>query len=118
MSLMPGTILKRPLDGFFLRLFYYHLGVYVGDGLVVHFNGEAKKSCNAVVRKETLRDFGNGKTVSVHAVPKSLEHGEAVCQEALRLHALGGANGWDYLYDFAWRNCEDFSKHCYQVAYI
>jgi hypothetical protein len=114
---MQGTILERRLGGFF-GLFYSHMGVYVGDGLVVHFNGEVKKSSNAILRMDTVRDFASGKPLSVQAVPKSWRHGEAVCQEALRLHALGEANGWNWLYDFAGRNCEDFCTHCYEVAYV
>jgi Lecithin retinol acyltransferase len=117
MSFMPGTILKRPLGGFF-GLFYSHMGIYLGNGLVEHFNGETKKSWNSVLRIDTVQDFANGQLVSVHAIPKSWRHGEAICQEALRLHALGAANGWNYLYDFAGRNCEDFCIQCYQVAYI
>jgi Lecithin retinol acyltransferase len=117
MDLMPGTIVKRQLGGFF-GLFYSHMGVYVGNGLVVHFNGEKKKSSNAILRMDTVRDFANGKPVSVHVVPKSRRHGEAVCQEALRLHALGEANEWNWLYDFAGRNCEDFCTQCYEVAYV
>jgi hypothetical protein len=117
MSFMPGTILKRPLCGFFSRLFFFHMGVYIDNGLVIHFNGETKKSCNAVLRIDTMQDFANGQPVSLHAGPKSWRHGEAICREARRLHALGTNNCWNYLYDFAGRNCEDFCIHCYQVAY-
>jgi len=75
MSFGPGTILKRRLGGLF-GLFYSHMGVYIGNGRVVHFNGETKNSWNAVLRTDTLQEFVNGQAVSVHAVPKSWRHGE------------------------------------------
>ena len=42
MNWKPGTILKRPIGGFFGILFS-HTGVYIGNGVVIHFNGEKKE---------------------------------------------------------------------------
>ena len=42
MQFEPGSILKRRLGGWYGQV-YYHMGVYVGDGMVVHFNGEKQK---------------------------------------------------------------------------
>jgi hypothetical protein len=117
MDLMPGTILRRVLGGFAGWLSCFHVAIYLGNGLVIHFNGETKGNRNAVVRIDSLEEFANGRPVSVHGAPKNERHGEATCREARRLHDLGQANGWNYLYNFALHNCEDFCNHCYELAY-
>jgi hypothetical protein len=48
MDFEPGTILKRPLGGPAGWLFS-HLGVYVGDDVVIDFSGEKQKTPDAVV---------------------------------------------------------------------
>ncbi|NUM34239.1 MAG: lecithin retinol acyltransferase family protein, partial [Candidatus Brocadiae bacterium] len=42
MGFVPGSIIKRPVNGFW-GLFYNHMGIYIGNDEVVHFSGESKK---------------------------------------------------------------------------
>lgn len=117
MAFVPGSILKRRISGF-AGWFYHHMGIYLADDFVVHFNGERKKSCDAIIRADTLQAFGKGCCIFPHATPKNSNHAAAICQEALRLLQLEDGNGWNKLYNFVGKNCEDFCVHCYQVPYI
>src|SRR5690606_36720399 len=115
-SISPGTIIKRELFGWWGWCFW-HMGVYVGNGMVVHFNGEIKKAKYARLILEPLESFARNQKWRVHVRPRNAAHGEAVCREALRLLELGSRSGFDGKYDLFWRNCEDFCVRCYQVAY-
>ncbi len=107
-----GSILKRPIDWG-----CYHMAIYIGQGLVVHFGGPEKKAHDAVVHCEDLQTCANGRQWSVHAVPVNDSHGAAVCAEAIRLLLLGGANGWNGRYDLLTRNCEHFTTECFETLY-
>ena len=115
MDITPGTIVKRRLHGLY-GLLYWHMGVYVGDGTVVHYNGETKKTRGAVLRRDALEAFAAGRSIVVHAAPRNAQHGGAVCDEALR-RLDSEADHYEGRYDFALHNCEDFCVDCYQVAY-
>lgn len=97
------------------RPYYYHHGVYVGDGMVIHFTGEQNDSISepekVLVRKTTIEFFANG-TIVEKAKLSFLEKRHAknrkiVVEEAEK--AVGEGN-----YDFLHNNCEDFAnKVCY-----
>ena len=114
MKLQPGSIVKRRLTGF-AGLFFYHMGVYVGNDTVVHFGGE-RKFAQAILLRESLAAFAAGKPVVVHAPPRNPAHARAVCAEAERLYT-DTQNCFNHCYDFAFKNCEDFCITTYQVAY-
>jgi Lecithin retinol acyltransferase len=116
MSFEPGSILKRRLGGWYGQL-YYHMGVYVGDGLVIHFNGEKQKTRHAVLRQDRLDTFADGKPVKLHAAPKNRAHARAVCEAALR-HYQDEQNAFNNRYDFVCNNCESFCVHCFEVQYL
>lgn len=97
------------------RPYYYHHGVYVGDGMVIHFTGEQNDSISepekVLVRKTTIDFFANG-TIVEKAKLSFLEKRHAknrkiVVEEAEK--AVGEGN-----YDFLHNNCEDFANRvCY-----
>jgi hypothetical protein len=120
MAFARGSIVKRPLHGWYTRLswilgVYWHMGIYIGEGMVVHFNGE-KSSTNARVCSDSLEVFAAGERVVLHAGPRNIRHGEAICAEALRvLHHSN--NSFNNHYSFPFNNCEDFCVACYEVDY-
>ncbi len=116
MTFEPGSIIKRPLGGWYGRL-YCHMGVYVGAGMVIHFNGEKQKTRNAVLRRDSLEKFADGKPVKLHAAPKNAAHGQAICVAAEQ-HYQDEQNGYNNRYDFVRNNCESFCVHCFEVPYI
>lgn len=97
------------------RPYYYHHGVYVGDGMVIHFTGEQNDSISepekVLVRKTTIEFFANG-TIVEKAKLSFLEKRHAknrkiVVEEAEKV--VGEGN-----YDFLHNNCEDFANRvCY-----
>jgi hypothetical protein len=120
MAFKRGSIVKRPLQGWYTWFswivgVYWHMGVYVGDGMAVHFNGE-KSSTNARVCRDTLEAFSAGERVVLHAGPRNRRHGEAVCAEAERLLEQS-SNSFNNKYSFSFNNCEDFCVTCYEVDY-
>jgi Lecithin retinol acyltransferase len=116
MNFEPGSILKRPLDGLY-GWFYCHMGVYVGGGMVIHFNGEKQKTRHAVLHRATLEKFADGKPVTLHAAPKNAAHAQAVCAAAER-HCHDEQNGFNHRYDFVSNNCESFCVRCFEVQYV
>jgi hypothetical protein len=116
MDFEPGSILKRSLGGWYGWL-YCHMGVYVGGGMVIHFNGEKQKSRNAVLRKEPLARFAQGKPVRLHAAPRNAAHARAVCAAAEQ-HLRDAENGFNNRYDFVRNNCENFCVNCFEVRYV
>ena len=115
MNYEPGTILKRPLGGLAGWL-YSHMGVYVGDGTVIHFNGEKQKSRGAVLRRDTLDAFAAGRPVKLHAAPRNAHHGRAICEEAERLYQ-DAQNLFNHRYDWVYNNCESFCVSCFEARY-
>jgi hypothetical protein len=105
---VPGSILKRRLNGG-LGYLFWHMGVYIGSNRVVHFNGETKKNGDAKIVCEDLAVFAGGFDVFLHATPSD---GSAVCETANRL-LLQEENGYDGKYSFLFNNCEDFAVACF-----
>lgn len=97
------------------RPHYYHHGVYIGDGMVIHFTGEQNDSIlepeKVLIRKTTIEFFANGEIVE-KAKPGFLEkrhvkNPKITVEEAEK--AIGEGN-----YDFLHNNCEDFANRvCY-----
>ena len=97
------------------RPYYYHHGVYVGEGMVIHFTGEQNDSVlepeKVIVRKTTIDFFANGEIVE-KAKPSFIEKRhvksvKSIVEEAEK--AIGEAG-----YDFLHNNCEDFANRiCY-----
>lgn len=100
---------------------YAHHGIYVGDGMVVHYSGFAdwfnglKSSWKSVVRKEdraqypieevTLEAFTQGKGYTVKIHPAPLFTGEEIAQRARS--RIGESE-----YSVIRNNCEHFCEWC------
>ncbi len=86
------------------RGLYWHHGIDMGDGTVVHFTGEPFERAHAAVSRTSYESFANGCPVSV------IDHGPdadpaAICDRALR-HL--GRSGYHLLFN----NCEHFATWC------
>jgi hypothetical protein len=119
--LAPGSLVKRRLQGWYAWVSWlvgirWHMGVYVGEGMVIHYNGE-KKSISACLCKEPLTAFAAGGQILLHAAPHDQQHGAAICAEAERLWREEDSRYNSGNYDFAFHNCEDFCVACYEAAY-
>jgi hypothetical protein len=87
------------------RGLYWHHGIDMGDGTVIHLSGTPKNKIGASVRRDTLAAFAQGAPVS--AVYKDyyiLDPDEVVALAAKHL----GRTGYD-LFDM---NCEQFAVFC------
>ncbi len=120
MQLQQGSIIKRRLRGWYTRYTWllgvqWHMGIYVGQGQVIHFNGEWS-SANAMVCKESLQQFANGERLFIHAAPKDNHHAAAVCARAERILS-GHDHAFNNKYSFVFNNCEDFSVTCFRTRY-
>ena len=110
-----GTILQRPLIGRLGKL-YKHVGIYIGKNRVIHFNGMGPGD-KQVARLHTvsLSEFSDSQPVSVRLEPCNKRHGRAIVRYARQLQREH-SNPYNHRYSFAFRNCEDFCRHCYRVA--
>jgi len=110
-----GAILQRPLAGHLGKL-YKHVGIYIGRDRIIHFNGTRPGDRNnAAIRIDTLDKFAGGHPVSVRLQPQSRQHGRNIVRTAQKLK-FQQDNPYNYRYDFVFRNCEDFCRHCYRDA--
>jgi hypothetical protein len=110
-----GAVVGRPLSGLWGLLGYRHVGVYVGAGRVIHFDGTPMERAGARLREDDIDAFSGGYDVSVYDAPRNPAHGAAVAAEARRL--LREENHFDGRYDVVFNNCEGFTRHCFAVEY-
>ncbi len=95
------------------RTIYYHHGIYVGDGLVIHFAGDDKKTETspeqAYIHQSTIEEFLCGGELEVRIYDKEERKDLRSKNEiiALAKSELGNRG-----YDFLKNNCEDFSNRC------
>src|SRR6266702_6757217 len=97
-SLRPGTELN--VD----RLGYRHHGIYVGEGLVIHYAGWVRYS-HGLIETVTVGDFADGCPVRVGRVPPESLHGNDIVRRARS--RLG-----ERCYDVLRNNCEHFCNWC------
>lgn len=84
---------------------YTHHGIDVGDGTVVHFDGDPFRRADARVRRVPVEEFAKGATVkTVSHVGTSHDADEVI---ARALHRLGEGG-----YDLLRNNCEHFARAC------
>ena len=86
------------------HLGYRHHGIYVGDGLVIHYAGWVRYS-RGLIEAVTVRDFAGGCPVHVGRVPAESMHGEDIVRRARS--RLG-----ERCYDVLRNNCEHFCNWC------
>jgi HRAS-like suppressor 3 len=97
-SLKPGTELI--VD----RLGYRHHGIYVGEGLVIHYAGWVRYS-RGLIETVTVGDFAGRCPVRVGRVPCESQHGKDIVRRARS--RLG-----ERCYDVLRNNCEHFCNWC------
>jgi hypothetical protein len=97
-SLKPGTELI--VD----RLGYRHHGIYVGEGLVIHYAGWVRYS-RGLIETVTVGDFAGRCPVRVGRVPCESQHGNDIVRRARS--RLG-----ERCYDVLRNNCEHFCNWC------
>ena len=88
-----------------LRGLYWHHGIDVGDGTVVHYSGEPLHPRKASISQVSLDDFLDGGVMEVVEYVHDLRPAEEVV--AYALSRLG-----ERRYGVWWNNCEHFATHC------
>lgn len=86
---------------------YYHHGIDMGDGTVIHFSGEPLNRKTAKVARVTETDFLSGQAKEVIEYPS----GESVLppEETVQLaEGLLDTEGYHLFYN----NCEHFASYC------
>lgn len=79
---------------------YWHHGIYIGAGLVVHFAGDARKdTSSASIRIGTIEEFCDGHPISVVRYATATLRPELAVENAL---SMVGRKG----YSLVSRNCE------------
>lgn len=99
-----GSVLKAH------RGLYFHYGVYVGGGKVVHFSSKGKREMEAAsadIIITTLRTFAKGDKVSLDTLEAATFSPEEIAQRAIS--AIGTKKG---TYNLISNNCEHFANWC------
>jgi hypothetical protein len=98
-SVIPGGAHIRVWRGF-----YWHHGIHLGGGEVVHYSGLTKNKDTATIRKTTLARFADGGVVLVVDYAAQAAPSEVARRALSRL----GENG----YHAFGNNCEHFARWC------
>ena len=88
-----------------LRGLYTHHGIDMGDGTVIHVDGDPFRQIDVCVRRSTMEEFLAGGKKIVVDYPKNARDAEVVCEEALRRLGEPG-------YHLFKHNCEHFAYAC------
>ena len=83
---------------------YTHHGIDVGDGQVIHFNGEPGSKTNATIRRTTLAEFAGGGKVEIKRYEKCFGPDDVVARAEGKLDESG--------YNLFNNNCEHFARWC------
>lgn len=95
---LPGDHLKVWVSG------YYHHGIYIGNGWVIHFTGLTRGKRNATIRLGALERFGSGAVIEVVEYAHALPPAEVVARAWSRVDQDG--------YNVFMNNCEHFARWC------
>jgi hypothetical protein len=87
------------------RLAYRHHGIYLGEGLVIHYAGRVRRS-HGLIETIALRSFVGKRCVRVGRRPAGSRHGEVIVRRARS--RLG-----EHRYAVFSNNCEHFCSWCY-----
>ncbi len=83
---------------------YYHHGIYVGDGYVIHFSGELLNKLNATILKTTITEFTNNDTLEI-VIHKNCMPVSWTIETA---HSCLGQQNYNLIFN----NCEHFASYC------
>lgn len=109
----------EPLKGDLIRvqrkLGYYHFGIYIGHGKIVHFSADKDDSIfdNTHIRIQLgkLEDFLRGDILEVNLPFNALYSRGQVCRRAKKM--VGSKELEGKVYDLLGNNCEHFANYCY-----
>jgi hypothetical protein len=88
------------------RRLYWHHGIDMGDGTVIHASGEpGRRKAGARIRRSTMSEFLRGG----HATAVESEEALQPADVAARAEASLGEGGYSLL----WNNCEHFAHWCH-----
>ena len=83
---------------------YCHQGIDMGDGTVIHFQGEPTNLANAEVRRTSFEEFAMGGEVETITHEERLEVAEIIQRAKARIGQRG--------YNPVTNNCEHFAYWC------
>lgn len=90
---------------------YMHHGIFVGDGYVVHWTGDAEKKLTGVetpvIVMERVKEFGPKDLILVVEYDESIEILGLEDTISRALHKVGTTD-----YNLAFNNCEHFAVWC------
>jgi hypothetical protein len=114
MALKVGSIIQRETHTASLAV---HTGIYVGNGRVIHFDGESSSSNNTdKVIEVSIEEFADGKDVYIRKEPMDEEHGKKIAQRAREImNDENNEYNGNYGLIFG-KNCQDFTADCYNNA--
>ena len=109
----------EPLKGDLIRvqrkIGYYHFGIYIGDGNVIHFSADKDDSIfdntHIIIRQAKLEDFLRGDILEVNLPFSALYSRREVVKRAKKM--LGSKLLEGNAYDLLGNNCEHFANYCY-----
>ncbi|MBI1318366.1 MAG: hypothetical protein GC168_05360 [Candidatus Hydrogenedens sp.] len=84
---------------------YYHHGIDMGDGTVVHFSGEPLRLADAKVERDSLELFSGGYPVQTVAYGGRVAEPETIVETAQSYLGASGYKLWT-------NNCEHFACYC------
>jgi len=88
-----------------LRGLYYHHGIDMGDGTVVHFSGEPLRLAEALVTRDSIEVFSGGYPIELVDHGANAQAREDAAEVALSHLGETGYRLWD-------NNCEHFACFC------
>ena len=86
------------------RGFYFHHGIDIGGGRVVHYSGEPGDKANASICNDARGDFANGGVVEV------VDYG--ACDESVVVVMRANSRLGECGYHLVFSNCEHFARWC------
>lgn len=86
------------------RIGYYHHGIDIGDGRVIHFTGEPGSKADASIKEASITDFLSGGNIEIVEYGKSNTADEVISRAKSRLNETG--------YNLVFNNCEHFAFWC------
>ncbi|MFO7775727.1 MAG: lecithin retinol acyltransferase family protein [Candidatus Hydrogenedentota bacterium] len=111
-----GAIIQRRLSGGtacdVLGIVYSHMGVYVGDGKVIHLNRRGKRDTRVVL--DTLETFCAGKPWRLQRRALDDSHANSIVWTAYRI-MRNQNNRYNEQYSLIGQNCEHFCRECYET---
>jgi hypothetical protein len=89
---------------------YYHHGIYVGRGRVIHYAGLSSGIEKGPITYTTFEEFADKSEVEIVEHKRPLPKDEIISRAKSRLHDSRSRDGHGY--NVIWNNCEHFATWC------